>query len=508
MKRLMIACAMAMFAAPLCAQPAEDGAGSPQADRVGLEFMVFRSTASDAARPSFLFGLALLHSFEYERAAAAFRKAQLADPQFVMAYWGEAMTYNHPLWEEQDRAAALAALARLAPTPSARRAMARNPREAQWLDTVEALYGEGTKEARDLAYLARMRGVFEADAGDIDARAFYGLAILGSSHGGRQIPLYMEAAAVLEEGFMTHESHPGILHYLIHSYDDPVHAPLGRRMAERYSVVAPDAGHAQHMVSHIFNALGEWEASERANINADAVVDQERIAKGRKPSDCGHYSEWLAYALMQQGKDAGSIVHACGAEAADEIASGEDNGLIGGWSSNNSSYADIAVRWGIETGEWPAALDWPEGTYLKARFDIAYGQLLAARHDGAKAQAALDEMERIQALLIAAIPQEMPDQTEIPDWNKRAIIQGKAIVTLAGGAGEAGLAMLAEAGAGEAAMPAAFGPPAIKKPSFEILGEELLARGRKVEAADAFRRSLAFAAQRRLSLQGLQQSID
>src|SRR3546814_4475166 len=110
--------------------------------------------------------------------------------------------------------------------------------------------------------------MFEEDQTDLNARAFFGLAIRGSSPGWGQLQVYIGAAGVLEEGYITHPMHPGILHYLIHSYDDPVHAPLGERMAERYSMVAPGAGHAQHMVSHIFNALGNWAASERANINA------------------------------------------------------------------------------------------------------------------------------------------------------------------------------------------------------------------------------------------------
>lgn len=158
------------------------------------------------------YGLFQLHNFEYDSAATAFRAAQQADPGNVMAFWGEAMTYNHPLWDEQDRDAALAVLARFGATPEIRAAKARTPREKAWLGAVEVLYGDGTKPQRDLAYLAKMRELLAADPTDIDARAFAGLATLGSSHGGRQIPIYMEAAAILEEGFMTHPRHPGVLH--------------------------------------------------------------------------------------------------------------------------------------------------------------------------------------------------------------------------------------------------------------------------------------------------------
>ena len=204
-------------------------------------------------------GLYLLHNFEYGTAAAAFRDAQKADPDNVMAYWGEAMTYNHPLWAEQDRTAARAVLARLGPDPSARRSKSRSSKEAGWLDAVEALYGSGGKVERDAAYHLRMKALFEADPSDIDARTFYALATLGLASEGRDTALYMKSAALLEEALPSYPDHPGLLHYMIHSYDDPVHAPLGERAAARYAKVAPDAGHAQHMISHIYLALGRWD---------------------------------------------------------------------------------------------------------------------------------------------------------------------------------------------------------------------------------------------------------
>src|SRR3546814_727213 len=115
-------------------------------------------------------------------------------------------------------------------------------------------------------------------------------------------------------------------------------------------------------------------------------------------------------------------------------------------------------------------------------------------------------MRRLRELLLVAIALEMPDEQAVPGWSGRAIIQGEALLVLASGDTETGLAMLAEAGAAEAAMPAAFGPPAIKQPSYELLGEELLRLGRKSEAAEAFRNSLAFAPQRKRSLDGLVQA--
>ena len=483
------------------AQPAAAQTYDPGGGRVGTEHMVFEVTAEGEARAEFLRGLALLHNFEYRRSAAAFRKAQEADPDYVMAYWGEAMTYNHPLWEEQDRDAALAVLTRLGATPEERRAKARNAREAMWLDAIETLYGEGPKEERDHLYLAKMRALHEADPSEIDARAFTGLAILGTSHGGRQVPLYMEAAGLLEPGFMTHEMHPGILHYLIHSYDDPVHAPLGERAAERYAKVAPDAGHAQHMVSHIFHALGDWEASEAANILADSVVDRQRIAAGRDTTDCGHYNEWLVYALLQQGKDASGIVSACREQAQEQVAGGSANRLGFGASS---SYAVIATWQGVDTGNWPEPLVGAGDGFLLARMMMAHGRALANFGNEPEVEAALTDLKTLAADFAEVLPQVAPDDRTSINWLDRAVAQVEAILVLSNGDAENGLAMLEAAAEAEAALPAAFGPPRIAKPSYELLGEQLLAMGRNEEAAEAFRKSLEFAPARRLSLEGLE----
>jgi len=476
----------------------------PAGERVGTEFMVFETEANEVAEAHFLRGLALLHNFEYSRAAEAFRAAQAAGPDFAMAYWGEAMTHNHPLWEEQDREAARAILARLAPTREARAAKAANAREAAWLDAVETLYAEeGTKEERDLAYLAKMRAMLADHPDDIDVRAFTGLAVLGSSHGGRQVPIYMKAAGILEPGFVTHEQHPGILHYLIHSYDDPVHAPLGERMAERYATVAPDAGHAQHMVSHIFHALADWEASEEANIKADAVVDREFAAKGWGEYHSGHYNEWLVYAQAQQGKDVRARVEGCREQADKELAADRRPATSIAPRSAATSFARIALYAGAAGGEWAPQLDWPADQFLRAQFLMANARLLASRSNADAAGSALSEMRRLHDKIAAALPTELPNETAIAPWNERAVAQAEAILMLAEGEDEAGLAALAEAAEAEAALPTVFGPPMIARPSYEILGEELLARGRKGEAAEAFRKSLEFAPGRLLSLNGL-----
>lgn len=136
---------------------------SAQQSDVGV--VQFANSGSIAAQSSFLRGLAQLHNFEYDDAAANFRKAQQTDPGFAMAYWGEAMTYNHPLWFEQNLDAARTALNRLAPTPEARATKAGTERERDYFHAVEILYGDGTKEDRDVRYSLAMAALHEISRG-------------------------------------------------------------------------------------------------------------------------------------------------------------------------------------------------------------------------------------------------------------------------------------------------------------------------------------------------------
>ena len=213
----------------------------------------FPTSGSPEAQEHFLRGALLLHSFEYDDARDAFRAAREVEPDFAMAAWGEAMTYNHPLWLRQNPDEARAALEQLAPTPEARLAKAPTEREKGYLRAVEILYGDGDKLARDLAYAETMGELSARFPEDLDAAAFHALALLGTCHDGRDTATYMRAAAIVEEVFAENPEHPGAAHYLIHSYDDPVHAPLGLRAARLYAEIAPAAVHALHMPSHVFS---------------------------------------------------------------------------------------------------------------------------------------------------------------------------------------------------------------------------------------------------------------
>jgi hypothetical protein len=133
----------------------------------------FANSGAAAAQPEFIRGLAQLHNFEYEDAAQHFQAAQKIDPDFAMAYWGEAMTQNHAIWHEQDLAAARAVLSRLGATPQARQAKAPSEREKDYLGCIEILYGDGSKGERDQKYMSAMARLHQKYPDDVDATAFY-----------------------------------------------------------------------------------------------------------------------------------------------------------------------------------------------------------------------------------------------------------------------------------------------------------------------------------------------
>jgi len=243
------------------------------------------STQSAEAQAAFEQGMLLLHLFEYPFAEAEFQRAQVLDPDFAMAYWGEAMAHNYAIWDEQEPDKARAVLNKYAPTPEARAAKITSARERGFFESLEILYGpaEGRapKAERDRAYRHFLGEMARRYPDDHEVRLFHALALMGAHAGVRDIPDYMESAALSQSVFYANREHPGAAHYLIHGVDDPIHAPLGLEAARALYVMAPDAGHSLHMTSHIFNALGMWDDVVIANTNAVKVSN----AIGEPPTE-------------------------------------------------------------------------------------------------------------------------------------------------------------------------------------------------------------------------------
>lgn len=452
----------------------------------------FPNSGAAEAQDAFVRGVLLLHSFEYEDAKEAFLEAQEIDPEFGMAYWGEAMTYNHPLWRQQDREHANTVLAKLTdPSPT--------PREQGYLDALRILYGEGDKVSRDFAYSEAMRSLSLTYPEDLEAKSFYALSILGTTQAVRDFSAYMRAAAVVEEVFAINPRHPGAAHYLIHSYDDPVHAPLGLRAARVYAEIAPAASHAQHMISHIYVALGQWADSVDSNIQSFEVSRERAERKGLGVDDLNfHAFHWLQYSYLQLGQ---------WDKALEMLKQMHEYALESGSMRARGYYASMRASWLVETGDTgiPPSLGGENTGPTSAAADLfATGYRALTSGDQERAVAALEPLD---ALLAAS----SPSSSDSVATERHQVIQVMALslqaqVALAEGGEQEALDLLAEATSIEESMALEYGPPSIVKPSNELFGEVLLKLGDPVDAAVRFKKALERAPRRRASLWGMAQA--
>src|SRR5262245_48029481 len=322
----------------------------------------FPTSGAPAAQASFIRGVLLLHSFEYDDAIAAFREAERIDPGFAMAYWGEALSYNQPLWFHESVEKARAALDRLAPTAAARQAKAPTAREKGYLDAVERLYGPGTKAARDRAYADRMGELSRANPDDDEAAAFYALALLATIPSGqRNVEVSLKAGGIVAAILERNPEHPGAAHYTLHAYDDGEHAAMALEAARLYAKIAPASSHARHMPSHAFLPLGLWDEAARSDEAAWQTSIDLAKRKGLSTAQYDYHAlGWLHYEYLQQGRfekargltgfvDAAmtsqdSVSHADHVES--EI--GRGNGPL----SLRNERASMRARFIVESGRW------------------------------------------------------------------------------------------------------------------------------------------------------------
>jgi len=491
----MLLCMLASFPAA----QAHDTAPAPAAVIGDLGETAFPNSGAAAAQPDFMRGLLLLHSFEFNAARASFRAAIDKDPGFVMATWGEALSHNMPIWGEQDLLAARAALARLAPTREERLSRAPTERERLYLAAVEELYGDGDKVDRDAAYNKVLGELSRKYPDDLDARAFYALSWLGLTGTVRDTANYMRGAAEAEAVYEVNKRHPGALHYLVHAYDDPVHAPLGLRAARLYGKVAPAASHAQHMPSHIFFALGMWDDAIEANIAS--------LATARSQGQDGYHPlEWLAYAYLQKGQQA---------EAAKLVAVVEQDLAKGPTQRDRSTLASVRAMWIAETGGAEAVNAWPDISEAGIASIYSFTAQDFTRGVAAARQGRIEEARRYDVRLgertarardhvagVVANSYDTVTPEEIEQGGLLAIAL-EGVILFAQGEQDAGIARVREAMAISATLAFEYGPPFSAKPLAELLGDLLLVAGKPAEAAAAYQESLAVHPNRKLSLEGL-----
>ena len=455
-------------------------AGAPaeaQFDSVGS--LDFQTSGSSEAQEHFLRGVAILHSFGWKQAIAEFQAAQRIDPDFAMAYWGESLCYNHPLFGEQDGESPRQVLARLAPTRAERRAMAPTEREKGFLEAVEILWSEGEWRANRVAYMEAMHRLYQRYPDDDEVAAFTAVATLSAARAmnDRSFRHEMRGGAIALKVFGKNPDHPGAPHYAIHAFDDPTHAPLALPAALRYAEIAPAVAHARHMPTHIFIQHGMWDYVSNHNQIAYDVA-RDLWNPGDSVGDTVHPLDWGQYGDLQLGDYAKARTWI---ERLEMVARESD-----GQARAVSSLPLLNARYVVEAEEWNT---------LPVTDDSSAHELLATGISAVKT-GDLATAEQAEATLRTMAEGDNPS-------NQIMYREVAALVRLARGQGDAALALMDEAVALVDGMRLPNGAANPVKPPYELYGEILLELDRPAEAVTRFETSLQRMPGRARSLLGL-----
>ncbi|MFS4448114.1 tetratricopeptide repeat protein [Maribacter sp. 2307UL18-2] len=269
----------------------------------------FSESCNYETRETFNLAIALLHSFEYTEAEKAFVQVLDQDPGCAMAYWGVAMSIYHGLWapppsEVLEKGSKLLEVAAKLP---------KSNKAENYLEAIGAFYQDWQtvdNQTRKERYAQKMKEMYNSNLDDTEVSVFYALALRASAvPTDKTYSIQKEAGKILEALFEKEPNHPGIAHYIIHSYDYPELAELGLSTARRYAEIAPNSAHAQHMPSHIFTRLGLWEESINTNINSasSATCYAESIAPGAHWDEEVHAMGYLVYSYLQTGNNSNAI---------------------------------------------------------------------------------------------------------------------------------------------------------------------------------------------------------
>jgi tetratricopeptide (TPR) repeat protein len=269
----------------------------------------FATSCSPAIKDDFNRAVAMLHSFEYDTARAAFLKIAEKEPSCAIAHWGAAMTYFHGAWGEVDsengakEATKGRELATSNPTTTVR--------EKAYIEAVSAIYSEPNASVYERAkkFAPAMEKVHQAYPDDDEAAIFYAVALYDSAGSDKSYANQRKCGKILEPLFKKLPNHPGIAHYLIHCYDNPVLAQQGLSAAREYAMIAPDSAHATHMPSHIFVRLGLWQDVIDSNVQSIKVAERGAAPCHERGSEL-HAMHFLQFAYLQLGheEDAKKVV--------------------------------------------------------------------------------------------------------------------------------------------------------------------------------------------------------
>jgi len=479
--KLVAAFLLALMASRGMAQEHQHGNG----DKLGT--VHFATSCNEVVQKEFDRAVALLHSFQFSRAIEGFDTVLKEDATCAVAYWGIALSdWSNPF------AAGMKDKGQLqAGRESAERGKtvgAKTERERAYLAAVGKLYidFESTPQrARLIAYRDAMRDLAAKYPEDHEAQIFYALSLAASEDpADKTYTDRLKAGAILEKLFEEEPSHPGLAHYIIHTYDVPALAGRGLVAARRYSQIAPDAPHALHMPSHTFTRTGYWQESIDSNIAATAAARRE----GQTAEEL-HASDYELYAYLQTGQD----------EAAErilkslpEIASRFDPKVMisgaGGPSAGYFALAAIPARYALERRDWKQAaqlaLRETPFPYTDAMTWFARGLGAAQLGQSAAANESAAALEQIRERLLNAGENYWAQQVQI-----QALGVGAWAALAAGKKAEALRQMKSAAELEDGTEKSAVTPGPLA-PARELLGEMLLEMKEPAQALEQFEATL------------------
>jgi tetratricopeptide (TPR) repeat protein len=474
----------------------------PRPEKLGT--VSFPTSCAPAVQARFARAVALLHSFWYDEAEKAFGEVAAADPSCAMAQWGAAMSLYHPIWAAPTPAEVKRGQEAMA---KARAAGAPTERERDYVAAIEAFFRDADAvdhRPRAVAYEKAMERVHDRYPDDREAAIFYSLALLGTAPpSDKTYANQKKAGAILNGVLPLQPDHPGVAHYLIHSFDYPELAELALPAARSYSRIAESSPHALHMPSHIFVRLGLWDDAIRANEDSAAAARAhvEKTQPGSASFDEMHAVDYLTYAFLQEGRDAKALEMLERVRAVKRL----DNPNFA------AAYALAAVpaRYALERGRWaeaaalevaPAWFPWAQFPFAEAITHFARAVGAARSGDPAKARAAI---ERLDALHQAAV------DAKTPYWPGQIEIQRRAAagwLARAEGRSDEAVRLLKEAAELEAATDKHPVTPGAVAPARELYADLLMELGRPAEALAEYEASLKVAPKRRYALAGASQA--
>jgi tetratricopeptide (TPR) repeat protein len=444
-----------------------------------VNFMV---PCSKESQETFTLGLALLHSFEYEEAEKAFVKTIDKDPTCVMAYWGVAMSNFHSLWLQSgtkylEKGAQILQIAQTLP---------KSEQEQDYLDAIQVFYTGWDSidhNKRKRLFADKMETLYKKYPDDKEAAIFYALALdAAADPSDKEYVNQRKAGKILEALLESQPNHPGIVHYIIHTYDYPELAPLALTTARRYAKIAPASAHAQHMPSHIFTRLGLWEESILSNTNSVASA----ICYGQSIDSTGHWDEelhgmdYLVYAYLQIGDNE---------KAKEQLKRLQSFKKI--FPINfKVAYASAAIpsRIALENRNWKEAatlpfssiIDWENFPWEKSilHFTRALGQVRSGDIPSAEKEKA--ELQRMHDKLVAAGETYKANQVKI----QLSSIQ--AWIYLASGRKAEALSLMKEAATMEYNTTKHSVTPGEVVPAGELLGDMLMQMNEPAQALKAY----------------------